>query len=65
MQAIHEALDQKLADDRRVMLTGEDIGVNGGVFRATEGCSTSTARNGSSIRRWLKPALLARLSGWR
>lgn len=37
MQAIHEALDQKLADDRRVMLTGEDIGVNGGVFRATEG----------------------------
>ncbi|MFL1675767.1 alpha-ketoacid dehydrogenase subunit beta [Paenibacillus dendritiformis] len=37
LQAIHEALDQKLADDRRVMLTGEDIGVNGGVFRATEG----------------------------
>ncbi|MDU5141133.1 MAG: alpha-ketoacid dehydrogenase subunit beta [Paenibacillus dendritiformis] len=37
LQAIHEALDQKLADDRRVMLTGEDIGVNGGVFRATDG----------------------------
>ncbi|MCU6340161.1 alpha-ketoacid dehydrogenase subunit beta, partial [Enterobacter quasiroggenkampii] len=37
LQAINEALDQKLADDQRVMLTGEDIGVNGGVFRATEG----------------------------
>lgn len=37
IQAISEALDQKLADDDRVMLLGEDIGVNGGVFRATEG----------------------------
>lgn len=37
LQAINEALDQKLADDQHVMLTGEDIGVNGGVFRATEG----------------------------
>ncbi|NOJ70739.1 alpha-ketoacid dehydrogenase subunit beta [Paenibacillus alvei] len=37
LQAINEALDQKLAEDQRVMLTGEDIGVNGGVFRATEG----------------------------
>lgn len=37
LQAINEALDQKLADDQRVMLTGQDIGVNGGVFRATEG----------------------------
>lgn len=37
LQAINEALDQKLANDQRVMLTGEDIGVNGGVFRATEG----------------------------
>ena len=37
IQAITEAMDQKLADDPRVMLLGEDIGVNGGVFRATEG----------------------------
>ncbi|RXT08809.1 alpha-ketoacid dehydrogenase subunit beta [Ammoniphilus sp. CFH 90114] len=37
IQAITEAMDQKLADDSRVMLLGEDIGVNGGVFRATEG----------------------------
>ncbi len=37
IQAITEAMDQKLADDPRVMLLGEDIGINGGVFRATEG----------------------------
>ncbi len=37
LQAIREAMDQKLTDDPRVMLLGEDIGVNGGVFRATEG----------------------------
>ena len=37
IQAITEALDQKMAEDSRVMLLGEDIGVNGGVFRATDG----------------------------
>ncbi|WP_103106420.1 alpha-ketoacid dehydrogenase subunit beta [Brevibacillus reuszeri] len=37
IQAITEAMDQKLADDQRVMLLGEDIGLNGGVFRATDG----------------------------
>lgn len=37
LQAIQEALDLKLADDERVVLLGEDIGVNGGVFRATDG----------------------------
>jgi pyruvate dehydrogenase E1 component beta subunit len=37
VQAIKEAMDQKLGQDDRVILLGEDIGVNGGVFRATEG----------------------------
>ncbi|WP_400164592.1 alpha-ketoacid dehydrogenase subunit beta [Brevibacillus sp. TJ4] len=37
IQAITEAMDQKMAEDSRVMLLGEDVGVNGGVFRATEG----------------------------
>ncbi|RNB81912.1 alpha-ketoacid dehydrogenase subunit beta [Brevibacillus panacihumi] len=37
IQAITEAMDQMLAQDPRVMLLGEDIGINGGVFRATEG----------------------------
>ncbi|MBT9259287.1 MAG: alpha-ketoacid dehydrogenase subunit beta [Clostridiales bacterium] len=37
LQAITEALDLALSEDPRVLLLGEDIGVNGGVFRATDG----------------------------
>ncbi|MBF0314483.1 MAG: alpha-ketoacid dehydrogenase subunit beta [Oligoflexia bacterium] len=37
VQAINLALDQEMARDSRVIMMGEDIGVNGGVFRATDG----------------------------
>lgn len=37
VQAVNEALDLALAGDERVLLLGEDIGRNGGVFRATDG----------------------------
>ncbi|WP_240375102.1 alpha-ketoacid dehydrogenase subunit beta [Bacillus piscicola] len=37
VQAVTDALDTMLVEDDRVMLLGEDIGVNGGVFRATDG----------------------------
>ena len=37
VQAINLALIQELEKDDRVLLLGEDIGINGGVFRATEG----------------------------
>lgn len=37
VQAINEGLRQAMEADERVILLGEDIGVNGGVFRATEG----------------------------
>jgi len=37
VQAINQALEQELAADERVVLLGEDIGKNGGVFRVTEG----------------------------
>lgn len=37
VQAVNEALDQAMAKDERVMILGEDVGRNGGVFRATEG----------------------------
>jgi pyruvate dehydrogenase E1 component beta subunit len=37
VQAIHTALAQELAADRRVCLFGEDVGHNGGVFRVTDG----------------------------
>jgi pyruvate dehydrogenase E1 component beta subunit len=37
IQAITDALRTELANDPNVLIFGEDVGVNGGVFRATEG----------------------------
>lgn len=37
VQAINQALAQALEADERVIILGEDVGKNGGVFRATEG----------------------------
>ena len=37
VQAINDALDLKLQEDKGVVVYGEDVGVEGGVFRVTEG----------------------------
>ena len=37
VQAINLALAQEMERDSRVMILGEDVGLNGGVFRVTEG----------------------------
>ena len=37
VDAINLALARALADDPNVVVFGEDVGVNGGVFRATAG----------------------------
>lgn len=37
IQAITDALRSELKNDENVLVFGEDVGVNGGVFRATEG----------------------------
>lgn len=37
VQAINQALDIKLNDDPNVVVYGEDVGVEGGVFRVTQG----------------------------
>ncbi|MFQ5613675.1 MAG: alpha-ketoacid dehydrogenase subunit beta [Anaerolineae bacterium] len=37
VQAIHNALELELERDRRVLIFGEDVGKNGGVFRVTDG----------------------------
>src|SRR6266568_3612576 len=37
VQAINQALGQEMARDDRVILLGEDVGRDGGVFRITEG----------------------------
>ncbi len=37
IDAVHEAMDEELARDESVFITGEDVGPRGGVFRATMG----------------------------
>jgi len=37
IQAINEAMHQKMKEDKTVVVLGEDVGVDGGVFRATQG----------------------------
>ena len=37
ISAITQALQQEMQKDEKVLIFGEDVGVNGGVFRATEG----------------------------
>ena len=37
VNAINDALDIKLAEDKSVIVYGQDVGVEGGVFRVTEG----------------------------
>jgi len=37
VQAVRDALLTEMTLDPRVVLMGEDVGLNGGVFRATEG----------------------------
>ena len=44
VQAIHDALALEMERDPRVVLLGEDVGRNGGVFRVTEGLSARFGR---------------------
>ncbi len=37
IDALRQAMDEELARDPRVFITGEDVGPRGGVFRATQG----------------------------
>ncbi|OGR83237.1 MAG: 2-oxoisovalerate dehydrogenase [Elusimicrobia bacterium RIFCSPHIGHO2_02_FULL_57_9] len=37
VQAVNQGLRQAMESDKRVMVLGEDVGINGGVFRVTEG----------------------------
>lgn len=37
VEAVRQALDLALAKDDKTLIFGEDVGLNGGVFRATEG----------------------------
>jgi 2-oxoisovalerate dehydrogenase E1 component beta subunit len=37
VQAVNLALKRAMADDAKVLILGEDVGIDGGVFRATDG----------------------------
>jgi len=37
VQALNQALEQEMLRDKRVVVLGEDVGVDGGVFRITDG----------------------------
>jgi len=54
VQAINNAFDIKLAEDKSVVMFGEDVGVEGGVFRVTEGLQK---KYGTAIpkNKWFSP----------
>ena len=37
IESIRDTIDKEMANDDRVLVMGEDVGRNGGVFRATDG----------------------------
>ena len=51
VQAINNALDIKLAEDKSIVMYGEDVGVEGGVFRVTEGLQKNMVSKEFSIHR--------------
>ena len=46
VDAVNMALSKALETDDEVVVLGEDVGVNGGVFRATDRLSNASARSG-------------------
>ncbi|PPC85623.1 MAG: alpha-ketoacid dehydrogenase subunit beta, partial [Methylocystis sp.] len=44
VEAVNLALARAMSEDKDVLLLGEDIGVNGGVFRATNGLQARFGR---------------------
>ena len=65
VEAIRSALAAELERDERVLLLGQDIGVNGGVFRATEGLQESFGADRVVDMPWPRPSSWARRSAWR
>ena len=42
VNAINDALDLKLKEDKNIIVYGQDVGVEGGVFRVTEHLQKNT-----------------------
>ena len=45
VEAVTQALAYELAHDEKVLVLGEDVGLNGGVFRATDGLQARFGAN--------------------
>ena len=65
VQAINLALMQEMERDDDVVVLGEDIGVDGGVYRATDGLRAKSGSNASSTRRSPRAPSWAWPSAWR
>ena len=55
VEAVNQALAYEMAMDENVLVLGEDVGVNGGVFRATVGLEKVLAQNVLSIHHLQNP----------
>lgn len=59
VQAINDALKTELKKDEDVLVFGEDVGVNGGVFRVTEGLQKNLVKIVYSIHHLQNQELVA------
>lgn len=59
IEAITQALAWEIAHDESVLVLGEDVGVNGGVFRATAGLQQKFGPERVLDTPWTKPPSLA------
>lgn len=57
LDAVRNALDLEMGKDASVVVLGEDVGVNGGVFRATDGLQKNMEKSESLIHHYLNPQL--------
>ena len=63
IEAINEAIHEEMERDENVFVVGEDVGVRGGVFRATQGLIENMERIVSSTHRSLRVRLPESESG--
>jgi len=65
VEAINDAMRCEMAADDRVILLGEDIGRDGGVFRVTEGLQAVYGPQRVLDTRWPSQVLRAWPLAWR
>lgn len=64
VQAINNAIDIKLAEDKDIVVFGEDVGFEGGVFRVTEGLQKNMVSKEYLILRSQNRVLLGLVWVW-